>query len=40
MYVSRDAHATGLIRLLSLALRGLTLLEGVVHRQLADPATL
>lgn len=38
MYLARDDHATGLIRLLSLALRVLTLLEGVVRRQLADPA--
>ena len=39
LYLTRDDHATGLIRLLSLALRVLTLLEGVVRRQLADPAT-
>lgn len=39
MYLTRDDHATGLIRLLSLALRGLTLLEGVVRRRLADPLT-
>ena len=38
MYLTRDDHATGLIRLLSLALRALTLLEGVVRRRLADPA--
>lgn len=37
MYLTRDDHATGLIRLLSLALRALTLLEGVVRRQLANP---
>ena len=35
MYVQRDDHATGLIRLLSIALRVLTLLECVVRRQLA-----
>ena len=35
MYVQRDDHATGLIRLLSIALRVLTLLEFVVRRQLA-----
>lgn len=35
MYVQRDDHATGLIRLLSIALRGLTLLEYGVRRQLA-----
>jgi transposase len=38
MYLARDDHATGLIRLLSLALRVLTLLEGVVRQRLADPA--
>jgi transposase len=37
MYLTRDDHATGLIRLLSLALRGLTLVEGSVRRRLADP---
>jgi len=36
MYVDRDDHATGLIRLLSIALRVLTLLEFVVRRQLAE----
>jgi transposase len=36
MYVARDDHATGLIRLLSIALRVLTLLEFVVRRQLAE----
>jgi transposase len=36
MYVERDDHATGLVRLLSLALRVLTLLEGVVRRRLAQ----
>ena len=35
MYVQRDDHATGLIRLLSLALRVLTLLAFVGRRQLA-----
>jgi transposase len=35
MYVQRDDHATGLIRVLSIALRVLTLLEFVVRRQLA-----
>ena len=34
MYVQRDDHATGLIRLLSIALRVLTLLEFVVRREL------
>lgn len=33
MSVQRDDHATGLIRLLSIALRVLTLLEFVVRRQ-------
>ena len=36
MYVERDDHATGLVRLLSLALRVLTLMEFVVRRQLAQ----
>ncbi len=36
MYVERDDHATGLVRLLSIALRVLTLLEFVVRRQLAE----
>jgi transposase len=41
MYVQRDDHATGLIRLLSIALRVLTLLEFVVRRALkADEAKL
>jgi transposase len=41
MYVQRDDHATGLIRLLSIALRVLTLLEFVGRRQLAaEGATL
>jgi transposase len=35
MYVQRDDHASGLIRLLSIALRALTLLEFVGRRQLA-----
>lgn len=35
MYVQRDDHATGWIRLLSIALRVLTLLEFVVRRALA-----
>jgi transposase len=37
MYLARDDHATGLVRLLSIALRVLTLLEGVVRRRLAQP---
>ena len=36
MYVERDDHATGLVRLLSIALRVLTLLEFVVRRQLVQ----
>lgn len=36
MYLQRDDHVTGLIRLLSLGLRVLTLLEFVVRRQLAQ----
>ena len=39
MYVQRDDHATGLIRLLSMALRVLTLLEFVGRRQLAAGGT-
>ncbi len=39
MYVQRDDHATGLIRLLSVALRVLTLLEFVGRRQLAAEGT-
>jgi len=35
IYVQRDDHATSLVRLLSLALRVLTLMEFVVRRQLA-----
>ena len=34
MYLQRDAHATGLIRLLSIGLRVLTLLEFVARRRL------
>jgi transposase len=41
MYVEREDHATGLVRLLSIALRVLTLLEFVARRRLAqDEATL
>jgi transposase len=36
MYVERDDHATGLIRLLVIALRVLTVLEFVVRRRLAQ----
>ena len=36
MYVERDDHATGLVRLLSIALRVLMLLEFVVRRHLAQ----
>ncbi|SRR5712691_2451576 len=36
MYVERDDHATGLVRLLSIALRILMLLEFVVRRHLAQ----
>lgn len=36
MYVERDDHATGLIRLLTIALRVLTLLEFVVRRRLTE----
>ena len=39
MYVQRDDYATGLIRLLSIALRVLTLLEFVGRRQLAAEGT-
>jgi transposase len=39
MYGQRDDHATGLIRLLSLGLRVLTLLEFVARRQLAPAGT-
>jgi transposase len=36
LYVARDDHATGLIRLLAIALRVLTLLEFVVRRRLTQ----
>jgi transposase len=36
MYIERDDHATGLIRLLTIGLRVLTLLEFVVRRRLAQ----
>lgn len=36
MYLQRDDHATGLIRLLSIGLRILTLLEFVIRRRLAQ----
>ncbi len=36
MYIERDSHTTGLVRLLSLALRALTLLEFAVRRRLAE----
>ena len=36
MYVQRDDHACGLIRLLTIALRGMVLFEYVVRRQLAE----
>ena len=39
MYLERDDHATGLIRLLSIGLRVLTLLEFVVRRRLAIEQT-
>jgi len=39
MYMQRDDHATGLIRLLSIALRVLTLLEFVGRRRLAAEGT-
>jgi transposase len=39
MYVQRDDHATGLIRLLAMALRVLTLLECVGRRRLAAEGT-
>ncbi|MBT9162999.1 MAG: hypothetical protein DDT27_01567 [Dehalococcoidia bacterium] len=35
MYLQNDAHATGLIRLLTIGLRVLTLLEFTVRRRLA-----
>jgi transposase len=40
LYVERDDHATGLIRLLTIALRVLTLLEFVVRRRLAQDGEL
>ncbi len=39
MYLERDDHATGLVRLLSIGLRVLTLLEFVARRQLAREGT-
>jgi hypothetical protein len=39
MYLQRDDHATGLIRLLSIGLRVLTLLEFVVRQRLAATGT-
>ena len=39
MYVQRDDHDTGLIRLLSIALRVLTLLEFVGRRRLTAEGT-
>ena len=36
MYVERDDHATGLVRLLSIGVRVLTLLEFVVRKRLAE----
>ena len=39
MYLEREDHATGLIRLLSVGLRVLTLLEFVVRRRLAAAKT-
>jgi transposase len=36
MYLQRDDHATGLIRLLSIGLRLLTLTEFVIRRRLAE----
>jgi transposase len=39
MYLERDDHATGLIRLLSVGVRVLTLLEFVVRRRLATEQT-
>ena len=37
MYLERDDHATGLIRLVSIGLRVLTMLEFLVRRRLAQP---
>jgi transposase len=39
MYLAREDHATGLVRLLSLGLRVLTLLEFAVRRRLAAEGT-
>ncbi len=39
MYLERDDHATGLVRLLSIGLRVLTLLEVVARRHLAQEGT-
>jgi transposase len=39
MYLARDDHATGLVRVLSIALRVLTLLEVVARRRLAADGT-
>lgn len=39
MYLQRDDHATGLIRLLTIGLRVLTLLEFVVRRNLSETET-
>jgi transposase len=39
MYLERDDHVTGLIRLLAIGLRVLTLLEFVVRRRLASAHT-
>src|SRR5437660_1345529 len=36
LYVQRDDHRVGLVRLLTLALRVLTLLEGVVRQRLSE----
>jgi transposase len=36
MYLQRDDHRVGLVRLLSIALRVLTLLEGVVRKKLQE----
>jgi transposase len=39
MYLERDDHATGLIRLLTIGLRVLTLLEFSVRKRLAEKGT-
>ncbi|WP_236601748.1 hypothetical protein [Ktedonobacter sp. SOSP1-52] len=36
LYVQRDDHRVGLVRLLTLALRVLTLVEGVVRQRLSE----